>query len=169
MVMNAAARVTITTDSAVLGISFASLSSKAHRALFLGLILILNVFPLSLLMAKYQSVTKHLIHGTPIPDTSFEIAEYLRSQDVEGHYLYFTSNHIGYWLTGTLIPTRQVHPSNVSRNVYIKVIEGPDASSTTELGRIFSKKPLFVIRQPEIWYATEEFITVLDAELTAFI
>lgn len=104
----------------------------------------------------------HSLNYASRMNAPFEIAEFLNGRNVRGKYAYFTHNHISYWLTGTEIPTRFVHPQTVALTDFVRAYENnPGVSPTDELKSIFLKEPVFVVIRQSLDYFNDlqkEFI-----------
>ncbi|MFH1680248.1 MAG: glycosyltransferase family 39 protein [Candidatus Eisenbacteria bacterium] len=90
--------------------------------------------------------------GTVFSGRVYSAAEYLREERVAGETLFFPEHQILYLLTETKIPTRFVHPSLLINEPILKTIEGPGASTRSEILSIFGKGPRFVVKSEKIWY-----------------
>jgi 4-amino-4-deoxy-L-arabinose transferase-like glycosyltransferase len=98
-------------------------------------------------------------------DTAYKISQYLRQQHVAGKYAYFQSNHIGYWLTGARIPTRFVHPMDLTNYSLLKTLYTEPSSPTHELQVIFAKQPVYVVTHTKHDKSKNEFMQGLYDEL----
>jgi hypothetical protein len=76
----------------------------------------------------------------------------LKGQGAAGDYAFFPEMHVGYLLTDTMIPTRFVHPSLIVNEPVLRAIEGPDATSRSEILSIFEKEPRFVVMRDDVFY-----------------
>ena len=100
-------------------------------------------------------------------DTAYKVADYLRSKQVKGQYVYFNCLHIGYWLLDARIPTRIAHPSGMWTRSAVQALSGPASTPTHELELLFQKRPLYVVtylKQPQLPERLE-FLSKLGAEL----
>ena len=88
-------------------------------------------------------------------DTCFRIARFLNDKGVRGRYIYMVNScQIDYWLTGSLIPTKYIHPSNLllrEREYMLKGIDGSGASREKELESILEKYPKFIVFRNDLW------------------
>lgn len=105
-------------------------------------------------------------------DAVYQVCDYLRNQHVEGKYVYFTIAHIGYWLTGALLPTRFVHPSDVAKPHLLSTMDRRPTDSASEIKRIFQKEPIFVVAPVNVprtpWpNLSRQASDVIDHELRA--
>ena len=101
-------------------------------------------FALSPVFSQYVHAWRTVVEKTET-DKVYQVCDYLRSQHVEGKYVYFTTAHIGYWLTGALLPTRFVHPSDVAKPHILSTIYRRPTDSASEIKSIFQKQPMFVV------------------------
>ena len=53
--------------------------------------------------------------------------------------------HIGWWLTGALIPTRFIHPTDLGSPFLLKLLYTEPSTPAREVKLIFEKKPIYVI------------------------
>ncbi|NES70102.1 MAG: hypothetical protein F6K24_35265 [Okeania sp. SIO2D1] len=84
---------------------------------------------------------------------AFEIAAYLKQNGAEGKPIYVMSDHIIYWLVDSQpLSKSTTHPSTIGKEYLIKILLGPDGSSKSEMARILSKEPEFIIKEEDIWY-----------------
>jgi len=113
-----------------------------------GLLLLSPIHPV--LNATSMLVTKIRSGRGLYSDRAYRIAEYLNKRDVEGEYVLFLVDHIGYWLTGAKLPTRHAHPSNLGKPESLSVYdEWEEGSLTREIGRALAKRPVYIVWKPD--------------------
>jgi 4-amino-4-deoxy-L-arabinose transferase-like glycosyltransferase len=119
----------------------------------------------------YKEIVTRLVQKQPLLDDScYRIARFLEMNNARNHYVYMVNScHIASWLSGSMYPTKYVHPSNVLIKEYmLKIIDGPDATKEKELLAILDKRPLFIIHRKDLWPRHQErFQTILELELQA--
>lgn len=85
-----------------------------------------------------------------------ELAQYLERENPAKEPVYLMTDHIVYWLIGQYPLTKlSTHPSNILKPELVKSVEGASATSESEMAKIFSKNPRFVVRTGQIWYLDE--------------
>jgi len=136
------------------GLFYASLFSHRHKkAIVIALTIVMTISALPVLLAYKATGWRLLIGSSLLSDTGYQLAAYLKEENSEGRPVYLMNNHIAYWLTGTKPITKIVtHPDNIGRPYLIKVLEGPDASTETEIKKIIRKKPMFIVKKERPGY-----------------
>jgi 4-amino-4-deoxy-L-arabinose transferase-like glycosyltransferase len=117
----------------------------------------------------YGKLRSNLIGKKPLGDDSCSrIARFLNSEGVRNRYVYMVNScQIVYWLTGSLSPTKYIHPSNLLIKDYlIRVMDGPGATRENELLAILAKHPQFIVQRTDLWpKELHTFRMILDKEL----
>jgi hypothetical protein len=143
------------------------LSKREGAKFVLGLGLIaLMIFRTS--AAEWRTLTQHLWAGASTSyGIEYEIADLIRSQQIEDYTLFMMDNHLVYWLLGRYPLTRlATHPSNVSKPSIRKYLEPLSVTTEDALRRIFLREPTFVVCRPNLWYLDSIAVRFLERELT---
>jgi len=80
----------------------------------------------------------------------------LEQENREKKTVFLLSDIVVYWLIDQYPPTRlSAHPSNVFKPDLVAAVEGRGATPLSELLRILSMKPAFVVTKKNQWYLVE--------------
>ena len=94
--------------------------------------------------------------------SEYEIARYLRQENPDRKPVFLLSDLIVYWFIGQYPVTRlSTHPSNITRQFLITAVEGPNATPESEMRRILSQEPAFIVKAKHVWYLKEGKETTL--------
>ncbi len=105
---------------------------------------------------QYRHSWVSIYQGQPLrQDTGHKILKYLKTQNISKEYIFFCEYHIGYWLLDVKKPTKFIHPSNISREHLMTLVDGHQATIQNEINAILRKKPLFIIKSDRPWYFDE--------------
>lgn len=97
-----------------------------------------------------------------------EIARHIAANNPEKRPVLMFSNHLAYWFMGTQPMTKiMTHPTNVLREVVVQAVNGPSATPTGELERVFALEPLYVVRENGGKFTHPTAIAVIDPALAA--
>lgn len=95
--------------------------------------------------------------GTLFSDEGHASADWLRPRVGPGTTLYAFESHVVYWQLGLQPPTIHVHPSNIAKPYLIRLSDGPDATPTSVLRKIFSTRPDYVLNTARpVWYLRDD-------------
>jgi hypothetical protein len=104
------------------------------------------------LIAQRIKENKGLAYGP-----EYDIARYLQHENPDRKPIFLLSDIIVYWFVGQYPITRlSTHPSNIVRQYLVTAVEGPDATPVTEMHRILSRQPAFIVKEKHVWYLEEE-------------
>lgn len=98
----------------------------------------------SLLEGTQQWLSSVDSHPAP-RDPIAQIAEFLNRQEVDGEYIFCTDAHILYFLTSSRVPTPLVHPSNLSRDYFLSLVQGEGYGTREAISEILDHRPRFVV------------------------
>ncbi len=136
-----------------------ALASLLHRRPYRAWILwfcLIVVGGTALQVNRIADVAGHVwrTHTWPGLDGPFyQAADYLKSHDIEGRFVFCPQNPILTFLTGSLLPTAVVNPNDYRFDSRLKVLYGPDYTHLHLARDIFAKAPKFVI----VWTAGRPF------------
>jgi len=83
----------------------------------------------------------------------YEIARYLQQENPDRKPVFLPFDIIVYWFISQYPITRlSTHPSNIFRRYLVTAVEGPNATPESEMHRILSRKPAFIVKKKHIWY-----------------
>jgi hypothetical protein len=123
--------------------------------------------PLKPVVAQYFLIGKELAaREFLLSDPGFEIASYLRRENPSRKPIYMMTDHIVYWLTGTKPLRKSVtHPSMIAKENLLRVFVGPYASPESEMSALLRQRPLYIVKEKEIWYLKGNAAKLLEATL----
>lgn len=101
------------------------------------------------LFGEYVNIAQKLKnHQSLSHGTGYELAQYLRKENPSREAVYLMNFHIAYWLTDTKPLSKfSTHPSNITKEYLLKAIEGPQATTVSEVARILDKNPRFIVKK----------------------
>jgi len=146
--------------SLMVGAGFAARFRPTFRYLLLVFCLVGFLITLKPLIFKY-----HFLYLQK-KDVSHTIVDYLSRYDLSGRYVYFATDHIGYWFTGAKIPMQYIHPTAIASEYLYKIISGENATTKSLIHGIFLNRPLFIIMTSPLTYLDEEHNKVLNEEIS---
>ncbi len=122
------------------------LSSRYGKVLtiFISLVFLIAFIHIAL---KYGRLGYEIIHNHRILyGSAYQIAEFIKQENTEHQPVLLLTDHLAYWLTNTkpLTPA-MTHPSNLNKEFLLKAWFGKESSSATELSKIMSQHPKFII------------------------
>ena len=101
-------------------------------------------------------------------DVVYQLADYLRAENVRREPIYLLDYHLVYWLTETKPLSRVVtHPSNIVRESVLEVAAAPGATRESEMTHLLEMHPLFIVKKANNGYvdAHPETKTILEQAL----
>jgi 4-amino-4-deoxy-L-arabinose transferase-like glycosyltransferase len=107
--------------------------------------------------SEYSGLSRRIIESKSLSyGPEYEIAGYLEQENPEKKTVFLLSDIVVYWLIDQYPPTRlSAHPSNVFKPDLVAAVEGRGATPLSELLRILSMKPAFVVTKKNQWYLVE--------------
>jgi 4-amino-4-deoxy-L-arabinose transferase-like glycosyltransferase len=103
--------------------------------------------------AEYKTMTaRALAHEDLRYGPAYQIASYLRRENASNRPVYLLTDHIAYWFTHSLPPTRLVHPSTIGRQYLLEIALGKGMSAEDEIRKIFRQAPEFVVVTDDPWF-----------------
>ena len=141
-----------------LAAAFLVLSISAHaRWITAVIVLLVSSISAYTVAPGYKNIISRAAEGLPLEDgAAYEIAAYLKDQNVSGKPIYMMTDQIVYWLTGAKTVSVLAHPSNISKEYLLKIVGGPDDTPGMEMARILAKKPEFIVGDENIWYLRDK-------------
>jgi hypothetical protein len=154
--------------SLISGSFFASVLCCPHKMVVTTILTLGLVIPAKPILSEYLRIGKSLMLGRPLlSDRGYQIARFLKSENLAGERLYMMTDHIVHWLTDTKPIAKSVtHPSTIGKESLLKALLGPHASTEKEIVAVLEKRPLYIVRQKEISYLSGEAEKTLDEELS---
>lgn len=154
------------------GLFYASFFFKRYKkSIAIVFAVIMMISSISVLRV-YKSFAWKLLVDAPLDlksDAGYQLAAYLKDANEENDPIYLMRGHIAYWLTGTKPISKIVtHPDNIGRPFLIKVLEGQDASTATEMQKIIDQMPMFIVKRDHVDYLKddENAQKILDSALS---
>lgn len=105
--------------------------------------------------------------GLATYDSNYAAINELKKLNAAGDYAYFAVFPIGYWLTGTKLPTRYLHPGDIVRDDMLRLMDGPQAGHMAEMEAIFSKKPAFLVTKKYLLNISPDMVAYLNGQTRA--
>jgi hypothetical protein len=98
-------------------------------------------------ISEYRTMVTRAQQGVSLHyGPAHDIASYLAKENPSGRPVFLLREHIAYWFMGTRPLTRlSAHPSNIWKQYLMEAMEGPGATSESELRRVFDQSPEFVV------------------------
>jgi hypothetical protein len=94
---------------------------------------------------------------TLFDDDGHRAASWLQPRIRPGTTLYAFETHYVYWKLGLKPPTIHIHPSNISKPYLIRLTDGPGATPTQVLAKIFSTRPDYILNTVKpVWYLRDD-------------
>ena len=88
---------------------------------------------------------------------AFDVAKYLQHHNKSHEPVFIMTDPIIYWLNNqTPISNYIATPSTINKLYLIQAIEGPETSMESELKKILSKKPKFIVINSRTWKLLSE-------------
>ncbi len=106
------------------------------------------------IITEYRVVGGRLVAGSPLQTgPSYDIAAYFRDNQAENEPIYMMTDHLVYWLIDSQpLTAMTTHPSNLSRDYILEIVNGPGSSPESELAKVFAAEPKFVVKQRFVSY-----------------
>ncbi|MGA1411765.1 MAG: hypothetical protein ACO37W_18775 [Prochlorotrichaceae cyanobacterium] len=121
-------------------LNFRATGFKAYVLLSLAIVVCSHLLQYGLITSLW------LQQGTPFYGHSFDIANVIRAEHLQGQPLWLQTNHLAYWLTDSPPITPAVaHPSNITKPLLLQAWYGKNASSLTELEKIVNRHPALIV------------------------
>lgn len=131
---------------------FVSQGNNSRSKTFIFIILL--TLSCQTVISAYTKQIPKIIHNKPLlTDAGYQLAEYLFKENPSKEPMMLLNYHIAHWLTDTKPLSKYItHPDNISRPYILKVMVDDQATLTTELEKLLSKKPLFIVKKKHINY-----------------
>jgi hypothetical protein len=129
-------------------------TAKRRLAIELGALLFIVVSSSLFVSNAYYSLAQRVKENKSLSfGSEYEIARYLRQENPDRAPVFLLDDIIVYWLIGQYPITRlAAHPSNITRQWMVSAVEGHNASPESEMRRILSREPAFIIKTKRVWY-----------------
>jgi hypothetical protein len=118
---------------------------------------------------EYQTVGTRLFTKQSMSyGKEYELAQYLSEEGGRNMKLYMMEHHLVYWLLDVKPPTKIVtHPSNISKEYLLRVVQTPTTNTNQELLKVLEQKPEFIVKKENVWYLQghPEAIALLETTL----
>ena len=126
------------------------------RRLVVGLtaFLLIVLYSVRFVSHEYSSLAQRVKNNKSLSfGPEYEIAQYLQHENPDRKPVFLLSDHIVYWFIGQYPVTRlSTHPSNITKQFLIRAVEGPNATPESEMRRILSRTPAFIVKEKYLWY-----------------
>ncbi|MDR3568574.1 MAG: glycosyltransferase family 39 protein [Syntrophobacteraceae bacterium] len=117
------------------------------------LVLALSLFYLILPVRQIATACEPVLSRGRARMPSYEIAGYLKAQNPGNKPVYFMGAQMAEWLLGARPLLKEVTtPSNIGREYILKALDGPSATTYSELAAILDKKPEFIVKPAVVFY-----------------
>ncbi len=138
--------------------------------LFVLVILFFGLLPFSSIFNEYKTLVDRSINNQKLEfGPQYEIAQFLEKMNPKKEPIYLMTDHIIYWFMNMKPPSKvTLHPSNIAREYMVKIIKGEKFSSKSELVEILTLKPLFIVKNKDVWYLKDnvELSQILEKNLS---
>ncbi|MDP5339355.1 MAG: hypothetical protein NWQ28_12370, partial [Nodularia sp. (in: cyanobacteria)] len=118
---------------------------------------------------EYQTVGSRLVAQQSMSyGKEYDLAQYLSEEGGRNMTVYMMEYHLVYWLLDIKPPTKIVtHPSNISREYLLRVVQSPTTNTNQELLKVLAQKPEFIVKNENVWYLQDhpEAIALLETTL----
>jgi 4-amino-4-deoxy-L-arabinose transferase-like glycosyltransferase len=139
------------------GYFFAFLYSKGNKFVSISLLLVGFTISSPHLLTAFHQIGSKIWNSKPFKsDKIYQIADYLRVNNPMHEPIYLMDSHIIYWLTNTKPISRLAHPANITQDLFIKLIDGPQATPENQMIKLLQKKPIYIIKRANLWYLIKE-------------
>ncbi len=119
---------------------------KLNPKIFLWVLLAL---PIESYLEYYAVIKNKLERGTFYNGEGITVPQFLKENKLETKNVFFTEYHIGYWVLGTMPPTKAAtHPSNIGKPEMFPFYDNPRETFMSELNYILDtvKPKIIVVR-----------------------
>ena len=112
------------------------------------------VGPVQMIAGAYKPVVSRALDGKALVyGPAYELAEYLKEVNPDNEPVYFMTGHIAQWFNNAKpVSAIVTHPNNIGREYLVKALSGPSATVESELDKILSKEPAFIVKQFNVHY-----------------
>jgi hypothetical protein len=124
------------------------------KPLVLVVALLYLILPICQIASACEPVlSRARVGGRLVYGASYEIAEYLKAENPGNKPVYFMGAQMAEWLLGAKPILKQATtPSNIGREYLMKALDGPGATTFSELTAILNKKPEFIVKPTVVFY-----------------
>jgi 4-amino-4-deoxy-L-arabinose transferase-like glycosyltransferase len=124
--------------------------ARRARLSTLALVGALVLISLSPIVDGYRAVVSRTLAHEPLRSgAAYEIADYLKRENVAHRPVYLMTDHIAYWLGDSPPPTRlTTHPATISQQFLLDALVGQGASTEEELRKVYRQRPEFIVMHP---------------------
>jgi 4-amino-4-deoxy-L-arabinose transferase-like glycosyltransferase len=129
-------------------------TAKRRLVVELGAFLCMVASSILFVSDEYSSLAQRVKENKSLSyGPEYEIARYLRQENPDRKPVFLPFDIIVYWFISQYPITRlSTHPSNIFRRYLVTAVEGPNATPESEMHRILSWKPAFIVKKKHIWY-----------------
>lgn len=104
---------------------------KKYRSL---IIVLLVLIPVESYLEYANIISNKLEKGSFFNGEGIDVPRYITANKLETKNIFFTEYHIGYWILGTVPPTKAVtHPSSIAREELFPYMQNPRKTGLEEL------------------------------------
>ena len=134
------------------------LFSSRVRWLTITVVMLALVVSLKPIIGNYKwRISQFIVNKELNYGVAYEIADYLRQENILDEPVYMMKDHIVLWLLDKKpLSKSTTHPSNISQDYLLKFIEGEDASTKKEIANILAQKPKFIVKMKNVWYLSDK-------------
>ncbi len=129
-----------------------------------SLIFLIAIIPIC---QQYDEIASRALDDRPLDDSAaVEIVTYLRQNNVDHKPIYMMDVHIVYWLIDSQpLSKSTTHPSTIGKDYLLKILLGADGSSKSEMTRVLSKEPEFIIKSKDVLYLQDNEVKQMLKEI----
>ena len=135
--------------------------------LLISVVSLMFLIAIKPILGGYYRLASRALDAQPLDNSAaLEIANYLKQNGVDGKSIYMMSDHIIYWLVDSQpLSKSTTHPSTIGKEYLLKILLGPDGSSKSEMARVLSKEPEFIVKRKDVWYLQDNEVKQLLKEI----
>ena len=134
-------------------IAFHKLLTCSVRRLTISTIILSLAISLKPIISQYVKVVSNIFVNKEITyGAAYEIAEFLKQENLSGEPVYMMTDHIVYWFISQKPLSKVVHPSNISREYILRMIDGAGPTSEIEMNNILTQNPEFIVKRENTMY-----------------
>ena len=147
------------------GKDFGLLKADWTKFIFGAALIVIAIFRTA--AAEWNTLVQRLSRNEPLSyGIEYDIAAYIRNQQIKDFSLFMTDRHLVYWLLGKYPPTRlATHPSSLDKPFIRKYVEPTSYTTEDALRSVFRREPTIFVWFPGLWYLQPADARFLRQEL----
>jgi hypothetical protein len=153
--------------AAILAAAWIAALQGKMKAVALAGAAVLMVVSARPVLVEYKAMRhRWLAHQDLRYGPAYQIAAYLQRENPRHRPVYLLTDHVAYWLTNSVPPTKLTHPSNISFPPYLLDIAlGSHVTAEDELNNVFRQAPEVVVVADHMRFLQGETKALFDGLL----